>query len=73
MRTQANNSAFAPLHALLRNQSAKSTVPFLMQLKSISAIRETLMVTESSQVGYSTDPDLIFQTIENFSIPVNFF
>ena len=73
MLTQANNSAFAPLHALLRNQSAKSTVPFLMQLKSISAIRETLMVTESSQVGYRAVDGLIFQAIEKFSHSCRFF
>ncbi|XP_066926510.1 serine/threonine-protein kinase SMG1-like [Clytia hemisphaerica] len=44
--SQAHDTAFIPLQGLLLNGSAQSKAPFLMQLKSIAAIRETLMVAD---------------------------
>lgn len=44
--SQANEAASTPLHCMLLNYSMKNAAPFLMQLKSITAIRETLMVTD---------------------------
>lgn len=44
--SQAYDTAFIPLQGFLLSGSSQSKAPFLMQLKSIAAIRETLMVTE---------------------------
>ena len=48
--SQAHDTAFIPLQGLLLNGSAQSKAPFLMQLKSIAAIRETLMVADEDVV-----------------------
>ena len=48
--SQAHDTAFLPMRGLLLSGSAKSKAPFLMQLKSIAAIRETLMVADEDLV-----------------------
>ena len=51
--SQAHETAFLPMKGLLLSGSAKSKAPFLMQLKSIAAIRETLMVADEDLVKLS--------------------
>lgn len=50
--SQACTTALVPFQSMLINGTAQSKAPFLMQLKSIEAIRETLMVTNNEdEVG----------------------
>ncbi|XP_065681003.1 serine/threonine-protein kinase SMG1 isoform X2 [Hydra vulgaris] len=59
---QANKSATIPLQTFMLNNSLNNSASFLMQLKSIAAIREALMSTEAEQDSNVTFMNVYGQT-----------
>ncbi len=51
--SRAKDSLLASLRGCLLGDYATSCTPYLMQLKCLTAIRETLLAVDTEQVGHS--------------------
>lgn len=60
--SQAFKTAMIPLHSIRMTGSARSAAPFLMKIKAISAIRESLVMTDVSQ-----DTSTVFMNVYGHS------